>query len=181
MKKVFVGIGILLCGVQLMAGGNINPHLSEVADISTNVCKSDKVYAEQDVHLMWQDQSYADAEDGAYKRNHSIKKSGSWKHAVNYCRRLTYGGYSDWRLPTSDELVNVHRKAGQVFTYFRSNDFWSSTSTTDKRYYVVFPADAHQYKRYKKESNYIRCVRCMGKEAPKKQYLLGSNTAFAMR
>ena len=181
MKKVFVGIGILLYVTKLMAGGNIDSRLSEVADISNNICKSDKVYTEKDVHLMWQDQLYVNAEDGAYKRNHSVKKSGSWKHAVNYCRRLTYGGYSDWRLPTSDELVHVHKKSGQVFTYFRSNDFWTSTPTTDKRYYVVFPADAHPYKRYKKESNYIRCVRYMGEEAPKKQYLLSSSIAFTIR
>jgi len=174
-------MGILLWSVHLMAGGNINPSLSEVADIPNNICKPNKVYIEQDARLMWQDQAYVDAEDGAYKRNHSVAKAGTWNHAVNYCRRLNYAGYSDWRLPTSDELVHVHRKKGQVFTYFRENDFWSSTPTTDVRYYVVFPADAYQYKRYKRESNYIRCVRCMGDDAPKKQYLLNSDPEFTTR
>jgi len=181
MKKVFIGMGILLWSVHLMAGGNIAPNLSEVAEIPNNICKPNKVYMEQDARLMWQDQAYVDAEDGAYKRNHSVAKAGTWNHAVNYCRRLNYAGYSDWRLPTSDELVHVHRKIGQVFTYFRDNDFWTSTPTTDVRYYVVFPADAYQYKRYKRESNYIRCVRCMGDDAPKKQYLLSSDPEYTTR
>jgi len=181
MKKVFMVMGILLWSMLLMAGGNINPNLSEVADIPNNICITSKIYVEQDARLMWQDQAYVDAEDGAYKRNYSVAKAGTWNHAVNYCRRLNYAGYSDWRLPTSDELVHVHRKTGQVFTYVRDNDFWSSTPTTDIRYYVVFPADAYPYKRYKRESNYIRCVRCMGNDVPKKQYLLSLDPEFTTR
>jgi len=181
MKKVFMVMGILLWSMLLMAGGNINPNLSEIADIPNNICITSKIYVEQDARLMWQDQAYVDAEDGAYKRNYSVAKAGTWNHAVNYCRRLNYAGYSDWRLPTSDELVHVHRKTGQVFTYVRDNDFWSSTPTTDIRYYVVFPADAYPYKRYKRESNYIRCVRCMGNDVPKKQYLLSSDPEFTTR
>ena len=181
MKTLFMGMGVLLCSKLLIAGGNINPHLSEVADIPNNICTTSSIYVERDTRLMWQDQAYEDAEDGAYKRNHSVAKAGTWNHAVNYCRKLNYAGYSDWRLPTLDELIHVHRKAGQVFTYARDNDFWSSTPTTDVRYYVVFPADAYPYKRYKRESNYIRCVRCMGNDAPKKQYLLSSDPEFTTR
>ena len=181
MKKALVGMGIFLFGMQLMAGGNIDPYLSEVAQIPNKICKENKVYIEQDANLMWQDQAYVDAEDGAFKRNHSVAKAGKWNHAVNYCRRLNYAGYSDWRLPTSDELVHVHRKQGQVFSYYRDNDFWSSTPTTDSRYYVVYPADAYPYKRYKRESNYIRCVRCMGDETPQKRYLLSSDPEFTTR
>ena len=181
MKNTLIGLGIFFLGIQLMAGGNVNPNLSAVADIPNKICKPNKVYVEKDARLMWQDQAYVDAEDGAYKRYHSVAKAGRWNHAVNYCRRLNYAGYSDWRLPTSDELVHVHRKEGQVFTYFRDNDFWTSTPTTDVRYYVVFPADAYQYKRYKRESNYIRCVRCMGDDSPTKRYLLSSDPEYTTR
>jgi len=161
MKKSVITVWIFLSTALLIAGGNVNPNLSAIADIPNKICKENKVYVEKDALLMWQDQAYVDAEDGAYKRNHSVAKAGTWNHSMNYCRSLRYGGYSDWRLPTSDELVNVHRKEGQVFSYYRDNDFWTSTPATDVRYYVVFPADAYQYKRYKKETNYIRCVRCI--------------------
>ena len=147
----------------LMAGENVTPKLSAVVDIPTKSCKADKVYVEEDTQLMWQDQAYVDAEDGAYKREHSVGKAGKWKHAVNYCQRLDYAGNTDWRLPTSSELMHVHRKTGQVFSYFRGSDFWTSTPATKNRYYVVYPADAYQYKRKTRKSNYIRCVRCIGK------------------
>jgi hypothetical protein len=164
MKKRVITLWAFLVASMLMAGGNVSPNLPAVADIPLKSCKANKVYIEHDAKLMWQDQPYVDAEDGAYKRNHSVGKAGNWNHAMNYCRRLNYAGYSDWRLPTADELMHVHRKKGQVFRYHRSNDFWSSTPATDVRYYVVYPADAYQRKRYKRESNYIRCVRCLGEE-----------------
>jgi len=181
MKKRVSILGIFLMTVLVVAGGNVNPNLSEIAKIPNKICKENKIYVEKDVQLMWQDQAYVDAEDGAYKRNHSVGKSGTWNHAVNYCRKLIYGGYTDWRLPTSDELIHVHKKTGQVFTYYRSDDFWTSTPTTDSRYYVVLPADAYPYKRYKRQSNYIRCVRCAGDEVSQKKYLLDSNPKFETR
>ena len=163
MKKIFITTWMILSASILMAGGDTASNLSSVANIPSKVCKINKVYLENDVQLMWQDQAYVDAEDGAYARQHSVSKVGTWNHAVNYCRSLNYAGYTDWRLPTADELMNVHRKNGQVFTNFRGNDFWSSTPTTGKKYYVVFSADAYQFKRSKTQTNYIRCVRCNAK------------------
>jgi hypothetical protein len=156
--KILTFIFILSLG--LYAGGDKNRYVSQVTDINTGVCKANKVYIEKDAQLMWQDQAYTDAETGAYKRNHSVEKAGSWNHAQNYCAGLDYQGHDDWRLPTSDELRHVHHASGQVFTYHRTEDFWTSTPATENRYYVVYPVDAYQYKRKRKESNYIRCVRC---------------------
>ena len=181
MRTLIITLGIFLSTVLLIAGGNVNPNLSGIAEIPNKICKENKIYIEKDVRLMWQDQAYVDAEDGAYKRNHSVVKSGSWNYAKNYCRKLNYAGYTDWRLPTADELSHVHKREGQVFTYYRGNDFWSSTPTIDKRYYVVYPADAYQYKRYKRETNYIRCVRCMGEEVETTKYLLDSDPEYTTR
>lgn len=160
MKNLIIVLNILLSSVVIYAGGDKNAYVSQSINISNNACKTNKVYTETDAKLMWQDQSYTDAETGAYKRNYSVDKVGTWNHAINYCAALDYQGYSDWRLPTSDELRHVHHKSGQVFTYYRTDDFWTSTPTADDRYYVVFPVDAYQYKRKKQETNYIRCVRC---------------------
>lgn len=162
MKKTVITLGLLLSSVLLIAGGNAAGALPKVADIP-KVCYADKTYVESDAHLMWQDQKYTDSEDGAYKRHHSAGKVGNWNYAVNYCRRLNYAGYSDWRLPTEDELMHVHNIPGQVFSYFRANDFWTSTPTVEGKYYVVYPTDAYPYKRSRRQSNYIRCVRCLGR------------------
>ena len=172
---------MIISTMILMAGGNVNPHLSAIAAIPNKICKENKIYVEKDVRLMWQDQAYLDTDDGAYRKNRSVSKSGTWNYAMSYCRRLNYAGYTDWRLPTSDELMHVHRKEGQAFTYYRDGDFWTSTPSTDSRYYVVFPADAYRYKRYKRESNYIRCVRCAGDEVEAKRYLLTADPEFITR
>ena len=163
MKKIIIATCILVSATLLMAGGNVKSNLSPVADIPDKPCKTDRVYIEKDVELMWQDQSYTDAEEGAYNQEYSNAKAGKWKHAENYCRTLDYSGYSDWRLPTSDELQHVHRISGQVFTYFSEHDFWSSTPAAKRRYYVVYPADAYRYEHKMSRTNYIRCVRCVHK------------------
>jgi len=160
MKFLFL-LGSVWAGMSILfAGGNENLNISAVADVSAQKCKLNKVYTEKDAQLMWQDQAYTDAEDGAYKRDHSVGKAGSWNHAMNYCATLDYQGYADWRLPTADELVHIHHKPGQAFVYHRGEDFWTSTPSTRNKYYVVYPVDAYQYKRDKKKSHYIRCVRC---------------------
>ena len=166
MKKVLISACVSMVTTLLIAGGDTpSPSLPPVATISTAPCKTNKVYVESDAKLMWQDQAYTDAEDGAYKREHSVAKAGTFGHAMNYCRALHYAGYSDWRLPTSEELTYMHDKQDDNFIYSRDADFWTSTPTTENRYYVVYAVDAHQYKRKPNESNYVRCVRCLGSES----------------
>jgi hypothetical protein len=162
MKNVWIIAGLAISFGMLFAGGSV----SQVAPIvePASKCSSDDIYVEEDVHLMWQDQKYTDKEDGAYKGNRSYGKAGTWKHAMNYCKRLNYAGYTDWRLPTSDELLHLHRIPGEVFIHIRGNDFWSSTPTVKNMYNVVYPVDAYQYQRVPSESHYIRCVRCMAPE-----------------
>ncbi len=161
MKKSIVAVGALLFTSMLIAGGGVSTKVSEVKTIPSHDCRASMVYRDKEQHLLWQDEPYTEAENGAVKRGQSIGKAGSYMHAIRYCEHLHYGGYADWRLPTSDELTHLHDKSGQVFRYFRDNDFWSSTPATEGRYYVVFPADAMRYARSPRQSNYIRCVRCI--------------------
>ena len=63
-----------------------------------------------------------------------------WKEAMNEVRNLSIGGYSDWRLPTKEDLERmIERAAGSKYftSYFRNlgffapninyGQFWSST------------------------------------------------------
>jgi hypothetical protein len=164
MKKNLILLWALSTGF-LVAGGNNCSALPDIKSIENSmksgVCKDNKVYVEKHTKLMWQDEAYVDVEDGAYRRNNSAGKAGSFSHAKTYCSRLFYEGYADWRLPTADELSHVHRKVGQSFTNFRGEHFWSSTPTVGQKYYVVYATDAYQYKRSTNKSNYVRCVRCI--------------------
>ena len=156
MKKLFILISMFFTTL-VIAGGDVSPVMFPVETVYSNSCKKDGVY--KDHCLMWQDQSYGDIEDGAYRRNLSKRKAGHYEYAKRYCKRLKYSGYIDWRLPTSDELMSLHNKYGNPFVNFREGDFWSSTPSGRNRYYVVYTADAFRYKRDSEESNYIRCVR----------------------
>ncbi|MDM5272425.1 DUF1566 domain-containing protein [Sulfurovum sp. zt1-1] len=164
MRRIFIS-SALLSAALLMAGGKITPEdipeLVPAVEAPTSDCSKNTVYTDTETHLMWQDEAYTDAEDGAFKNNGIIGKAGNFQHAAGYCDGLFYAGHSDWRLPTSDELMELHRKPGQVFTNFRGEDFWTSTPAEMGKYYVVYPADAYRYEKKANESNYIRCVRCI--------------------
>lgn len=165
MRNLFILMVTLLSSAVLMAGGNTGSTLSPVAGMEKSLCDTDGVYVDKIANLMWQDARYTDAEEGAYKRDRSIGKAGSRGHAMNYCSRLNYAGHSDWRMPTSNELIAVHRKQGQVFVNHSGFPFWSSTAATlENKYEIVFPADAYPYMRNSNSSNYIRCVRCLNRE-----------------
>ena len=163
MFKHIIVSAMALSAPFLMAGGNTASALCKTAKIHGKTCKPNKIYLERDVDLMWEDKPYTEAEEGAYMRYHSLGKVGTQQHALSYCKRLKYAGYTDWRLPTSDELSHVHRKDGQVFSYATEHDFWSSSIAERGKGYVVYPVDANRYKRKQNQVNYIRCVRCMAK------------------
>jgi hypothetical protein len=80
-------------------------------------------------------------------------KAVSWQKAKKYCRDLRLAGYSDWRLPTSDELQEIYDKSAEApginpsshwhgaeaMNYhvkgnlFLTGDEWSSTQRKDDR------------------------------------------------
>jgi len=107
--------------------------------------------------------------------------------ATIYCANLSLGGYSDWRLPTVDELDKIVTDCGGEPTKnksnwlelwdkngankfyqscykskgFSSSDYWSSTtraSNTSRAWNVVF-SNGGTYDGNKYGSYYVRCVR----------------------
>jgi len=92
----------------------------------------------------------------------------TWDAAIKYCDKLKLSGYSDWRLPTIQELFSLID-----FTKFNpctdtaffpdteSSDYWSSTtnaSHTDYAWLVYFD-DGDVYGLNKSFAYYVRAVR----------------------
>ena len=165
MKKTSWAVLFFAMTSFVFGGGDKGGLLSAVAKIQTpvKVCQEAKLYIDYAQNLMWQDQPYTDGEDGGFKQGYSAGKVGTHSDAMRYCRVLNYGGYTDWRLPTADELIQVHAPQHNPFIYHRGADFWSSTPASANKYYVVYTADAMRYERSTSETNYIRCVRCLEK------------------
>lgn len=155
-----VGFGVALA----YAGGDL-----KIYDVVLPIencqsgCPDNSYYVDSKTNLMWEDTGFSDASDGAYKKDRSACKAGDLSHAKNYCATLNYAGYTDWRLPTSDELMEISKQS-KVFKNNRGADFWTSTPGDIGKYYVVFTVDGFRYDRPTSQSNYIRCVRCVGKK-----------------
>ena len=91
-----------------------------------------------------------------------------WRKAVAYCESLTLGGYSDWRLPSRDELVsivNAGRYDPAIDTAYFSSCmayyYWSGTthaSYTGHAWGVHFDVGS-TYWDNKSNGSYVRCVR----------------------
>lgn len=73
----------------------------------------------------------------------------SWEYARIFCENLTYAGYTDWRLPSRDELkgildTGVSDENGNDTRIFKTNSgyYWSSTNYEKNSSYgfvVSFP------------------------------------------
>lgn len=61
-----------------------------------------------------------------------IGKAMNWQDAVKWASALNYGGYSDWRLPTKEELLmfakqGANSMAAYLKTGIRNGLYWTST------------------------------------------------------
>ena len=91
----------------------------------------------------------------------------SWQDAKNYCKNLTFAGYSDWRLPNEDELLSITDDSRykpaikKEFKYVNSSWYWSSTPYVSSSKYAWFVYFNYGYgSSFNKTSkSYVRCVR----------------------
>lgn len=92
----------------------------------------------------------------------------TWDNAMKWVAGLKYGGYSDWRLPTKDELKTFANQGEKRPSYwFNSNGFnnvqsswyWSATADCTKYAGCVDMLDGITYTRDKNYDYYVWPVR----------------------
>ena len=75
---------ILLCDVCMVSAGALNRFVKN----------GDHTISDSKTGLMWA------AKDNGCPIN--------WHNALTYCRNFKDGGYTDWRMPTLDELASIY-------------------------------------------------------------------------
>lgn len=78
------------------------------------VDQDEGIVVDSQTRLMWQKE-----DDGDMR---------TLQESKDYCRSLTLGGYSDWRLPSIDELRTVSEHWNEIFIKTKGDEpYWSST------------------------------------------------------
>jgi len=97
---------------------------------------------------MWQDQAI------------NARKKFKWHAALKYCKNLSLGGYSDWRLPSLKTLEELYTHKSKLKNVYPS-DYWSSTthSRDSRRTRLVNFRYGRSYEDFNFRSKYVRCVR----------------------
>ena len=82
-------------------------------------------------------------------------KRMNWHDAKEYCKNLREDGYSDWRMPTIDELFNSKDILNDEYCY------WSATTYPNNRSYAlgVYFVNGNVYNGNSTNTYYVRAVR----------------------
>jgi hypothetical protein len=116
--------------------------------------------------IQWYNGSYVDVKTdtkiGSGKANTDAIIAAQWNgsYAAQLCRDLTTGGFSDWFLPSKDELnllYTVLAKNGQGG--FAKEWYWSSSQGDDVVAWGQYVLGGVQVANAKLDKNYIRAVR----------------------
>ena len=113
------------------------------------------------------DGTVTDTSTGLMWQQATAPNTYDWYKAISYCESLSFAGYTDWRLPTIDEiksLLDTRWLPTIDHSYFpdtAASWYWSSTTSayyTPYAWYVNF-SDGDVYGNDKNGSNYVRAVR----------------------
>ena len=84
-----------------------------------------------------------------------------WEEAMKLAKELGIGGFSDWRVPTKEELEIIY-KIKDICGIKKNDDwFWSSSIRSDNTDcpWIVSFEDGYVFDDYKSYSYHVRCVR----------------------
>ncbi len=88
--------------------------------------------------------------------------TGNWNSMNSLCENSIMAGYTDWRMPTKDELAVLYNERSTIggFTTSGSNTrYWSSTANEGYYWYQDFSSGAQNNNGNASSVNRCRCVR----------------------
>ncbi len=137
------------------------------------------IYTDNDTKVMWQDDVYSAMvtkpwlEAANYDACRDDEASGACEDtsgdtAATYCADITLGEYTDWRLPTKDELyyLGTSDKYQDLKNVILGDWYWTSTNNPTglnrSAYVIEFTKSDSSYRTSEKGTiRYIRCIRDM--------------------
>jgi hypothetical protein len=87
-----------------------------------------------------------------------ISAQGAGTYAASVCHNLTLNGYTDWYLPSRDELNQMYVNKAAVGG-FAADSYWSSSEYDATGAFHQYFYDGSQYYPSKGFPYYVRCVR----------------------
>ena len=82
----------------------------------------------------------------------------NWNSACEYCEKLKLLGFSDWRLPTKDELLKAYENRSQ-FKNIKDSYYWSVTEYDSSGSWIVYFDNGFDGWSFQTSSLYAVCVR----------------------
>ncbi len=173
MRKLGIGIASIV-GMILLAGcGGSSGSSTQQQPIIAN-----DIYLDKDMGLMWQDDTDSATirkswlEQSQYSACVDDTSSGACEDtsgdtSATYCSNLVLGEYTNWRLPTEDELLYLgdSKQYLNLKNYHKKALYWTSESSSKYMYSAISvtvfedPIVARSGTHWKIHDFYVRCVR----------------------
>lgn len=129
IRNVFSEIKDIHSQVDTAEETSVQPDSILAISVGPEPLEKDVIFRDPQTGLMW------------LSFNSKPSKELNWYYATIWAKSIDYGGFSDWRLPTKDELDSLALLAGDSpsvwfpangFKNILSNYYWSSS--TDPKY-----------------------------------------------
>jgi hypothetical protein len=140
MEVPLVIAGVLTVSIGDSFGGGIVAYIFQSGDPGYVAGETHGLIAapgDQSVNKQWYNGSYITTGAGAFalgtgktNTNNIVSSQGAGSYAARLCTDLVLGGYSDWFLPSNDELNKLYINRVAIGG-FASDYYWSSSEVSN--------------------------------------------------